>query len=61
MVLRGLEEFRVHLGGELTLTLLWGIGRGFEVHELSADLVSAAIARLERRWQAGGMRQAVNA
>src|SRR5262249_11334885 len=34
MVLRGLEEFREHLGGELTVTLLRGVGRGFEVHEM---------------------------
>jgi hypothetical protein len=35
----GLGEFREHLGGELTVTLLREIGRGFEVHELHEDLV----------------------
>src|SRR5262249_6112708 len=32
LVLRGLEEFREHLGGQLTITLLRAIGQGFEVH-----------------------------
>jgi len=40
-VLDGLREFREHLGGELTVTLLEAIGRGREVHELD----EAAIAR----------------
>ena len=31
LLLDGLEEFREHLGGELTVTLLAGIGRGVEV------------------------------
>ena len=34
MILDGIEEFREHLGGELTVTLLRGIGRGEEVHSL---------------------------
>ena len=32
-VLDGLAEFREHLGGELTITLLAGVGRGVEVHD----------------------------
>ena len=32
-VLNGLE-FREHLGGELTITLLRKIGEGFEVHSI---------------------------
>ncbi len=35
MILRGLEEFREHLGGELTITLLKAIGQGCEVHEVN--------------------------
>jgi len=31
-LLSGLEEFREHLGGRLTLTMLRGIGEGFDVH-----------------------------
>ena len=33
-ILSGLEEFREHLGGELTIMLLEGIGKGIEVHEI---------------------------
>ena len=39
----GLEDFRIHLGGELTITLLERIGRGVEVHELPDSTVLAAI------------------
>ena len=49
MVLKGLEEFREHLGGQLTITLLHGIGRGFEVHEMHPPTVIAAIHELEER------------
>lgn len=45
-VLRGLSEFREHLGGQLTIMLLRGIGRGVEVHEMNADGVRQAIATL---------------
>lgn len=49
VVLKGLEEFREHLGGELTITLLQGIGQGFEVHEMHAPTVEAAIRELADR------------
>lgn len=48
-VLAGLEEFREHLGGELTVTLLEGIGRGVEVHEMNAQIVTDAVAELAWR------------
>lgn len=48
-VWRGLQEFREHLGGELTITLLRGIGEGFEVHEMDEDTVMNAISRLKER------------
>ena len=41
VVLDGLEEFREHLGGELTVTLLAAIGRGVEVHEMREPSWSA--------------------
>jgi 3-dehydroquinate synthase len=47
-VLAGLEEFREHLGGELTITLLQGIGRGVEVHEMDLDKIIEAIHELQR-------------
>ena len=40
---RGLEEFRQHLGGRLTLTMLRGIGDAIEVHEVDLDRMGAAI------------------
>lgn len=47
-LLPGLEEFRQHLGGRLTITLLRGIGSGFETNELDAGTVSAAVELLAR-------------
>lgn len=49
MVLNGLEEFREHLGGELAITLLKGIGNGFEVHEMQLAKVVEAIYELRAR------------
>jgi hypothetical protein len=42
----GLEEFRQHLGGRLTLTMLQGVGRPVEVHRVDDRLMRAAIARV---------------
>ena len=50
-LLEGLEEFREHLGGELSLTLLRAIGQGFEAHEMNPELVIQSIAELETRWE----------
>ena len=41
-LLDGLNEFREHLGGRLTIMLLKDIGRGEEVHEIDPDLVRKA-------------------
>jgi 3-dehydroquinate synthase len=46
---RGLSEFREHLGGELTLTLLQGIGKGVEVHEVDFSLYREAIQILSEQ------------
>lgn len=51
-VLEGLEEFREHLGGQLTLTLLKGIGAGFEVHEVDRERIAASIDELANRYEA---------
>jgi 3-dehydroquinate synthase len=48
-VLDGLREFREHLGGELTVTLLQGIGRGVEVHAIDPKTVVESLAWLEAR------------
>lgn len=39
---KGLEEFREHLGGQLTIMLLRKIGKGIEVHELDHQKVMEA-------------------
>lgn len=48
-IFEGLEEFREHLGGRLTITLLKEIGRGVEVHEMDPKKVVAAIHELCER------------
>lgn len=48
-VLDGIEEFREHLGGRLTITLLKDIGRAVEVHEMSPKKIVAAIHELHKR------------
>jgi 3-dehydroquinate synthase len=45
--LRGLREFREHLGGELTITLLAGLGEGVEVHAMDESLIAQALDWLE--------------
>ncbi len=48
-VLAGLQEFREHLGGDLTITLLSEIGVGVEVHEIDVALMTECIAWLKQR------------
>jgi 3-dehydroquinate synthase len=45
----GLDEFREHLGGELTVTLLKEIGRGVEVHEMDHAKIVESIHELRQR------------
>ncbi len=56
MILRGLEEFREHLGGDLTITVLEGIGRGIEVHSMNLPKVLDAMDRLRDRFKQGDQR-----
>ena len=51
ILLGGLEEFREHLGGELTVTLLRDIGRGEEVHAIDGRLMRESILELGGRAQ----------
>ena len=44
----GLEEFRQHLGGRLTLTMLRGIGDPIEVHEVDQSVMCDAIREVQR-------------
>jgi 3-dehydroquinate synthase len=47
-LLQGLSDFKEHLGGELTITLLEGIGHGVEVHEMDEALIGRCIDWLEQ-------------
>jgi 3-dehydroquinate synthase len=50
-VLAGLREFREHLGGELTVTLLASVGHGIEVHEMREAAIVAAIGWLKASFE----------
>ena len=52
-VLAGLDEFREHLGGELTVTLLQKLGHGVEVHQMDKSLLASSIS-----WLRHGMPEA---
>lgn len=46
LVLEGLDEFREHLGGDLTVLMLEDVGRGRDVHEIDGPLMTRCIERL---------------
>jgi 3-dehydroquinate synthase len=50
LLLRGLDEFREHLGGDLSIPLLDGIGRSVDVSEFSAATVERCISWLGSRY-----------
>jgi 3-dehydroquinate synthase len=52
-LLKGIEEFREHLGGELTITLLKGIGNPLEIHHMNHDLLREAIRLLREGYWTG--------
>lgn len=43
IILTALQEFREHLGGQLTLMMLKAIGQGIEVHEIDTSLMLESI------------------
>ncbi|MDB5328721.1 MAG: 3-dehydroquinate synthetase [Phycisphaerales bacterium] len=47
-LLDGLEEFRQHLGGRLTVTMLTDVGRPIDVHEIDRGLMRRAIETISR-------------
>ena len=51
----GLNEFREHLGGRLTIMLLEGVGRGKEVHEMDFALLERAAETLRHLQAQGGV------
>lgn len=48
LLLEGLQEFREHLGGRLTIMLLSKIGQGTEYHQIDDTLMLTAIASLKK-------------
>lgn len=49
-LLAGIEEFREHLGGQLTITLISGIGKKHDVHEIDMQIMERAIERLNHQF-----------
>jgi 3-dehydroquinate synthase len=54
IVMDGLTEFREHLGGDLTITLLAGPGRGVEAHAIDEARMAACITELRERHLGSG-------
>jgi 3-dehydroquinate synthase len=50
-VLAGLDEFREHLGGELTVLLLADLGKGVDVHEFNTSILEQSIEQLREMWE----------
>lgn len=46
VLLAGIEEFREHLGGELTITLISGLGKKHDVHVIDLERMRKAITIL---------------
>ncbi len=44
----GLNEFREHLGGQLTITILEKLGKGREIHEVNFELMKQAVDELKK-------------
>jgi 3-dehydroquinate synthase len=49
IVMKGLREFREHLGGDLHITMLRGIGRSFEVTAIDEDAMVKSLQELAAR------------
>lgn len=48
-ILRGLDEFKQHIGGEITITLLKQIGEGTEASQVDHAVVDRALSWLRKR------------
>jgi len=51
VLFEGLEEFRQHLGGRLTLTMLQDVGHMIQVHEIDYSKMKQAIQFLGERYE----------
>lgn len=49
-LLNGIEEFREHLGGQLTITLISDLGVKHDVHTIDMGLMSQAITKLNHQF-----------
>ena len=49
-LLNGIEEFREHLGGQLTITLISDLGVKHDVHTVDMELMSKAITKLNHQF-----------
>ncbi len=49
-LLNGIEEFREHLGGQLTITLISGLGIKHDVHTIDMKVMTNAIAKLNNQF-----------
>ncbi|WP_339657282.1 3-dehydroquinate synthase [uncultured Maribacter sp.] len=49
-LLNGIEEFREHLGGQLTITLISGLGIKHDVHTIDMKLMTEAIGKLNNQF-----------
>ena len=49
-MLDGLEEFREHLGGRLTIPMIRAPGMRLEIHEMDGGVVKAAFDELRERY-----------
>ena len=49
-LLNGIEEFREHLGGQLTITLISGLGIKHDVHTIDLKLMKQAIEKLNHQF-----------
>ena len=49
-VVHGLDEFREHMGGRLTIPMIRAPGQRFDVHTIDPTIVDAAIAELKSRY-----------
>lgn len=49
-LMNGIEEFREHLGGQLTITLISGLGVKHDVHTIDMKLMAEAIGKLNHQF-----------
>ena len=50
-LLKGIQEFREHLGGELTITLINGIGKKMDVHQIDMEIMKKSVNSLNSKYK----------